>query len=303
MNKNLRGIDLNLLTVFDAIMTEEKLSKAGDRLGMTQPAVSAALARLRVTFNDELFLRSRQGMVPTPKANELIKPIRDALGIIRETLEASEDFDPQTSERTFRITMSDFGELTLMPHLLAKVAEQSQFITIQSQPELGKINYEQLKQGQLDLHFDYLQPKDNQLDSIPIAEDVVVVIARRNHPRLSKTISMDEFLAERHIILNYRDKKKTILEQLLEGQKLSRRVLAEATQYTAVPEMVVRTDAIAVLPKRMALYYQSLLPLEVMPSPLPLATLHAYMVWNKALNRDQGHQWLRNLIFSLQEQL
>jgi len=299
MKKNLRGIDLNLLTVFDAIVAEGKLSKAGERLGMTQPAVSGALARLRITFDDELFIRTGQGMEPTPKAHTLIEPIRDALSIIQATLEHSKTFDPYTSQRVFKLSMSDVVELSLMPLLLKKVSEQSPSISFESFPELSKSSFELLKQGQLDIYFDYIEPKDKQLEYYKVAEDFAVVIARENHPRIDKKISMKQYLAERHIILNHRHNRKTVLEQLLEGKKLPRKVLAEVRQYTAVPEMVTQTDAIAVLPKRLAYYYANLLPIKIMPFPLLLNKLPAFMIWHKALNQDQGHLWLRKLILEL----
>lgn len=299
LKRNLRSIDLNLLTVFDAIMTEGKLSKAGERLGMTQPAVSGALARLRLTFGDELFLRTRHGMLPTPRAQSLIKPIREALNLIVESIELLEEFDPETSTRRFVVSTGDLGELILMPALLRLIEKQSPKIEVESRADSTQMNVELLKQGVLDVYFDYLVPEDPQLAFHKIAEDFPVVIARQSHPRIENKISMESYLSERHIILSHRHKQKTILEELLGVKALPRKILAEVQQYTAMPEIVAQTDALAVIPQGMAVYYARLLPIKIIPFPGKLNKLGAYMIWNKAFDRDVGNKWLREQVLKL----
>ena len=302
MKQNLRGVDLNLLTVFDAIMTEGKLSKAGEKLGMTQPAVSNALARLRVTFKDDLFIRNRQGVTPTPKAHSLYPPIRDALHLIRDTIDTHNEFDPTTSTRSFKLSMSDIGELILMPLLLNASTNLNATVKFEVFPELNNTNFELLKQGLIDFYFDYKDTPDKQLESLRVAEDDAVVIVRKEHPRIKNSISEKQYYAEHHILLNHRHNQKTVLEQLLGKKMQPRKVLAEVSQFTAVPEMITRTDAIAVMPRRIALYYAQLLPIKLLPSPLPFEKLSVFMIWNKALNRDPGHFWLRSLLTGLNEQ-
>ncbi len=297
---NLRSIDLNLLTVFDAVMESGKLSIAAQTLGMTQPAVSNAVARLRLTFSDELFVRSRYGMTPTPKAQELINPVRQALNIIQSTLDPDSRFDPNTSTRTFKLAIGDYGELVLLPALLSILSQYKGKLKIQTFPETDKTSYELAKQAQLDFYFDYKKPENEQLDYCQVSEEEVVVIARKQHPKLKHSITKNEYIQAQHIIVKFNHHNLTMLEDFLKlDKRIPRKVMAEVRQYIALPGLITNTDCIATVPRRMAEHYAFRDNIKIMPLPFKMEKTKAYMIWHKAMNQDEGHTWLKNIIIKL----
>ncbi len=297
MKPNLRSVDLNLLTIFDAIMQTGKLSSAADQLGMTQPAVSNALSRLRLTFDDDLFFRSRHGMVPTPRSHELIEPIRHALSLIEGTLEGNSDFDPDNSSRTFSLAIGDFGETVLLPALLARISHYKGDVKIRSYPELESTSYELVKQGQLDFYFDYKPPKDARLKSCKFTTDELVVIARNNHPKIRGSLSREAFLDARHIILNHRHSGPSLLENILrEASPIPRKSVVEINQYVAVPGLVSSSDCIATLPKRMAEHFAQRESIQILPLPYRTKQTTTWLIWHRGMEKDKGHQWMKQIL-------
>jgi LysR family transcriptional regulator, transcriptional activator for leuABCD operon len=297
---NLRSVDLNLLTVFEAVMNTRKLSEAANLLGMTQPAASNAVARLRLTFEDELFIRTRHGVVPTAKAEELIIPIRQALALIQDSLNDNNEFDPNTSERTFKLAVGDYGEVVLLPALLGVLSQYSGKFRIQTPPERDKQNYELVKQGLIDFYFDYAVPTDAQLDYCQVGEEELVVIARKNHPAFTQKLSKKSYLKANHVVLSFRHQQKTMLDDLLNLKKnMPRQVTAQVRQYAAIPSLVTQSDCIATLPRRMAEHYASNGAITIFPFPFDVEKNKYYMSWHKSKNRDRAHQWLKQTIVDL----
>lgn len=299
MSLNLRSVDLNLLTVFDAIVEERKLSAVAERLGMTQPAVSNALSRLRLTFDDELFVRSRQGMLPTPRAQELIDPIHSALSTIQDALDPDREFDPTRSERVFKLAVGDFGEMLLMPALMDYLVRIDSGIRVQTYPELDAQSLELARKAQIDFYFDYKIPDDGPLEYCQVAEDVPVVIASSEHPRLGEHLLLEDFVRERHIILTYRHRHRTLLDVLLQERSVERKVLAEVRHHIALPGLVHATDALATVPRQLAEHFAQILPIRVYPLPIECQPFPLYMQWHQSLNRDRAHLWMRNLLLEL----
>ncbi len=297
MTASLRGIDLNLLTVFDAVMREESFSRAAGTLGMTQPAVSNAVARLRHTFDDPLFVRTRYGMTPTERASELIGPVREALGILQETLDSATAFDPARSNRTFRLAMGDYGELILLPALLRLFGDCGGDMTVQVDPESDVDSLAGLKRGAVDFFFDYRPPDDAQLDACSLGDEEVVVIARQAHPLAGKRLTKKTYLAAKHVVLTQRDASRTLLESLWpQHESIPRKVMARVRQYAAMPSLVVQTDCLATLPRRMAELSAQRFPLEIYPLPFSSRRVPSYMIWHRSRARDKGHRWLKQAI-------
>ncbi|RLU02086.1 MAG: LysR family transcriptional regulator [Ketobacter sp.] len=296
MKLNLRSIDLNLLTIFDAIMQHKRMSAAAEALHMTQPAVSHALARLRTTFQDELFIRTRSGMQPTPQARQLAGPIREALLQIQDALQSAEPFDPMTAERTFKIAFAQYGEMSLLPSLLNKVNQQSTRVGIQSVGENNAEAVAQLKDGGLDFCFDMQAPNDERLESCLFTEEDWVVIARRDHPRYLKRISAKQYFEADHIVLALKGGRKQLIQRTMADLGGERRVLAETQQLIAIPSLVMQTDAIATIPSKLAEFplYDSQLRCLKLPFTLPKTPF--YLIWHRAMNNDRGHNWMKDLI-------
>ena len=300
MQINLRSVDLNLLTIFDAIMQTGKISAAAKQLGMTQPAVSNALGRLRLTFEDELFLRSRYGMTPTPKARELFEPVREALALIESTLAARASFDPEESSRTFNLAIGDFGEIVLLPALLKRLGAHQGDLRIRSFPELDSSSYDLVKQGQLDFYFDYRPARHEQLDSCPFTTEELVVIARRDHPSLRRTLTRKQYLDADHIILNDRHSGPSLLERVLrQDSPIPRRSVVEINQYVAVPGLVSCTDCIATLPRRMAEHFAQREPIRLLPLPFRTKQSTTHLIWHRSQEKDPGHQWLKGVMLEI----
>ncbi len=297
---NLRSVDLNLLTVFAAVMEHGKLSGAAEHLGMSQPAVSNAVARLRLTFKDELFIRSRHGMLPTQRAKELIAPVLQALEIVQNALNPENTFDPNQSNRTFKLAIGDYGELILLPALLSIFSQFKGDLQIQTFPEVNNESFELVKQGQIDFYFDYKPPIEEQLDYQQIGEEEVVVITRKNHPIFKTHLSHDDYLNAKHIILKFHHSSLTMLEDFLRiNKRIPRKVMAEVRQYVAIPGLIMQTDCIATVPKKMAEYYAQHQAIKIFPFPFEMEKTKTFMIWHKAMNQDQGHQWLKQKTLDL----
>ncbi len=300
MKPHLRSVDLNLLTVFDAVMREPNFSAAAVSLGMTQPAVSNAVARLRDTFGDALFVRGRHGMTPTPRARELVGPVREALDIIRGALDPAADFDPSRSDRVFHLALGDYGELVLLPFLLRRLRDCGGNLAIHTYPEHDPESLALVKEGRLDFFFDYRPPEDDQLDACVLGEEEAVVIARRRHPVVKRRLTKKMYLEAGHVVLGRPHPNQTLLEALWRDRgPLPRRVAARVRQYAAMPRLVAQSDCLATVPRRMAEQAARGLPIAIHRLPFDLGPIPTWMVWNRALERDKGHAWLKQAILEI----
>ncbi len=300
MTANLRNVDLNLLTVFDAVMRDGNLSLAARTLGMSQPAVSNAVARLRDTFDDPLFVRGRYGMTPTPRATELCGPIREALGILQETFDSTAAFDPARSDRTFHLAMGDYGELVLLPTLLRRIRESGDSLSIHTHPDTEADTVERLERSALDFAFGYRPPDNERLESCPLGKEEIVVIARKDHPRIGKHLTKKAYLEARHIVLAQPDSNRTVLESLWsQHDSIPRKVSARVRQYAAMPGLVAQSDCMATLPRRMAEFAAHNTSIEIHRLPITSGRVSSFMIWHRSRERDKGHAWLKDVILSL----
>lgn len=300
MKINLRHVDLNLLTIFEAVIRTGKLSGAAESLGMTQPAVSSAVSRLRLTFKDDLFIRGRYGVEPTPRARELETPIRQALTTIQASLEAGNEFDPDSSMRTFSLAIGDYGELILLPALMAVLDQFQGQLKVVTYPELDQHSFDLLKQGQIDLYFDYHKPEDERLDYCTLSEEEAVVIARHNHPGIKGTLSKAGYLNADHVTLRFRHGSLTMLEDMqFDKKRIPRKVKAEVSQFMALPGLVAQSDCLATVPSRMAEYIAEREAIDIYPLPFKNKKNKTYMIWHRAMNQDNPHQWLREIIMDI----
>ncbi|WP_348720143.1 LysR substrate-binding domain-containing protein [uncultured Alcanivorax sp.] len=302
--KNLRSVDLNLLTVFEAIMVYGSLSAAAEKLGMTQSAVSQALGRLRLTFQDEVFVRRGNGMRPSNHAVQIYPEIRKALSSIRIAIESKQFFDPENSERNFKLAMGDYGEHLLLPELLRTLEKYKGGLSLQNYPNTDPNVFTQLEQAELDLFFDARPSVSATTQSCKLLSEELVVICGANHPRLNTSVTVNQFLSERHVVLAVGDSSHTLLEGML-GKPFtgSRRVAARVNQYVAIPRLVAATDAIATLPRRMADYFMEREAIRTLSFPSPDAFFDVFMVWHCSFNNDAAHQWLRQCVIDLTKRL
>jgi len=296
---NLRSVDLNLLTLFDAIFEERQLSRAADKLGMSQSAASNALARLRLTFKDDLFIRTREGMEPTPKAQVLALHVREGLDSIRIALSDDSEFDPSKSQRTFRLLLNDFIEPVILPRLLKTIQAEGEQLALQSFSSQRPEYFDQLKKAQIDFHFGLKPTTDPQFECLKIYQETLSVLASSNHPRLGDTLSADEYLRERHIIFTNHDERTTSLDLVLEPhQSIPRKLLVQASHLSLVPDLVTHSDALATMPTQTAKRFCRTHDLQRYDFPMEIGSLPLYMIWHKSLNQDKAHQWLKGKLLS-----
>jgi LysR family transcriptional activator for leuABCD operon len=294
---NLRAIDLNLLTIFDAIMLEGKLSKAALRLHMSQPAVSQALGRLRQTVGDELFIRTHSGMKPTARAAALAGPIRSILAQIKDALDPQQNFDPTQSTHAFKVNFGAYGEFSILPPLLKRIHQQQTAINIQSINSENSIA--QLRSGDLDVSFIPYNLRDDNFEVRKFGSTEFVVIARRQHPRLRGSFSLEDYAREKHVLVRSNERYKGFSHQELMGLRKSRRIMTEVHNIASIPQVISHTDAVAAMPRALAEFFQQQHPIEVYPFPMSAPSTSIYLTWHKSMNMDKGHQWLRDIIMEL----
>jgi LysR family transcriptional regulator, nod-box dependent transcriptional activator len=292
----LSQIDLNLLVVLDAILTERSVTEAGHRLGLSQPAVSAGLRRLRELFNDPLLERAGSRWRLTPLAIELADPLQQILASIDTAVNRRTGFDPQTSHRRFRIAAADDVSFVLVQPVLeqlATVAPNVRLLVVRPDNETGT----RLATRQLDLSIE----PDGRYRSLGfrsqrVYRDRWVVGAWTGNSQIGDELSYEQFLELGHVSVSVRPYTVTLVEKVVGGltQKLDVQIVSES--FTSLAMLLRGTQRIALIPGRLAEMLQDAAQIRIMPPPLPLAAPTFAMAWPGLYDRDEGHIWLRSVI-------
>lgn len=292
-------LDLNLLVVFDAIMRERSVGGAARALHLSQPAVSGALARLRDALGDQLFVRTHQGMVPTRRALELGPIVSDALSSLRYAVNARQEFDPATSERTFTVLMSEIGQLLFLPLIsqhIRSVAPGNRLVAVPADPTSQE---KALENGELDLAIGvWPQLKRGVLEK-PLFKDGWVCLAREDHPAVGEELSLDDYLSLEHVTVTSMSGGDRIIAKFLRQHKRERRVALQVTDFLAAALIVARTDLIATAPTTLARFAADAARLKIADISFDLPVIDLRLYWHKRSETDYGAIWLRNTIFDL----
>jgi DNA-binding transcriptional LysR family regulator len=292
MAVNLKNVDLNLLVIFEAIYATKNISRAADRLAMSQPAVSNALARLRDLLDDPLFVRAPGGVEPTVKARELVTPVREALGLIGRYLDAGPTIDLATYKRLFRIIIIDTLEPLMMPAVVRTITSQAPHIDIECIQPHPKF-YEDIRAGTIDLAC-FAYPIDStEIVVKAICPVDLVVVARRGHPEITKPLDFETFQRLPHIGLGRQLRGLTNVDSKLAASEMPRRVVYMASKIWAIPPMVERTDLLGLLPRAFVSEVADNFDLDVHELPVEIPEQHIYMMWHPMNEHDPGHIWLR----------
>lgn len=294
MKLNLKSIDLNLLTVFDAIMETRKLSKAGDQLGMSQPAMSAALFRLRQTMKDDLFIRSHEGMIPTPRAKIIHQSVSRALELIREELRSGREFQPEFCERHFRVLGGDYMEILFYGLLLSTINPKAPQLTSEIRPLDASAFNQALKRGEIDIALHYTHLEDDGLNHELVLEDKLVVVARKGHPRIRKKVTKNLFMQEKHVTLLLSKDNLSHLDIFMKNRKIERKVGARVTQFSSMIPVVLNTDYLGVMPERLARWFSSYHKISYYSIPFAMPILEIQLIWANRFNSDLAHAWFRS---------
>jgi DNA-binding transcriptional LysR family regulator len=298
---NITGIDLNLLLVFEALYQERHVGRAAQRVGLSQPAASSALARLRELFEDRLFIRGRLAMTPTPRADQLAPPIQAGLLQIRRAFEGERGFESQTSQRKFRLAMTDLAEWQLLPVLAARFAKSAPEIRIHVQrlPALFAFPEVEFAAKSFDLAIGFL-PDPRSLPGSVLSENLFedrnVVVARKGHPQLRNGLDFELFASLSHAAVIYRSEGAGIIDSMLAARGKQRRLCYASPHFAHVLHVVAKSDMIACLPEQYVQGFVRELGLKVFPAPIDLPAFTTRMLWERRLQEDSGHRWLRQQI-------
>ena len=293
---NLAGIDLNLLVVFDALMTEQHLTRAAQKIGLSQPATSNALSRLRSLFNDDLFIKTSKGMTPTPRAIELAASIHQSLLQVQTAIYSEPEFIPQKSDRVFRLGMDDYSELVFLPKLLAQMQILAPKVKIQVRSTNWMRSPKLLDADEIDLavgHCPQFQPwHTKQL----LYEEYFVCVASAKRFKNRKAIAIDEYVAATHLLVSPKEDMVGLVDEALAQQNLSRNVAMSVPNFLIVPFILVNTNFIATLPAHLVTTFVEVWQLYACPLPFQMNGFSVDLLWHNKNDREAGHVWLRNLM-------
>ena len=289
----IKDTDLNLFIAFDVIYTEKNLTKSGQVLGITQPAVSNALARLRDLFNDELFIRTSRGMIPTPVANQLIGDIRNALSLIQNTISVSEKFDPSTAEMTFKISIGDTSEYRLLPLLIKELAEIAPKVKVETYLTPRKDAPRELASGAIDFSIDPPLQSDQHLKHEKIYQEDYVMIVREDHPILEREkITIEDYLDLSHIHITNRKTGMGHVDMTLYKLGLTRDIYLRAQHFLVAPYIVEQSDMAITTTKGFAVDRN--LAWRELPFDIDPLVLHLY--WHENNDNESSSKWMRELM-------
>jgi len=292
---NLSKVDLNLFIVFDAIYTEANLTRAGQIVGITQPAVSNALARLRETFNDPLFVRTAQGMVPTPMAQNIIGPVRNALALLRTSVQESRIFTPLQANKTFRISMTDLTEAVILPPLFQRLRRLAPALMIESFLCKRRETTKELAAGRLDFAIDAPLNTDPQVRHVKLMQDRYVCAMRQGHPLTDSTLSVDSYLGLTHIHISSRRNGLGYVDLALGKMGVQRKIALRSQHYLMAFQVLQQTNMVMTVPERFARRHQ----LRYLGLPVDVPALETHLYWHESTDQDPANRWMREQIIEL----
>ncbi|WPH24438.1 LysR family transcriptional regulator [Variovorax paradoxus] len=300
---NINSIDLNLFLVFQAIYATRSVTLAGDRLGMTQSAVSNALKRMRERFNDALFVRSADGMVPTPVAERLIAPIEEGIACLVQAVDQGRTFEPETSSRIFRIAVNDIGQLVMVPELLSvarSIAPGVRFETVDVSVAEAR---QRMLHGQIDVALGSWEAMGPSFYQQRLFDETFVVLMAKASPLGTRErIELDDYLAAEHIAYRPQGTTDLQLQQTLEraGALDRRRVVLTAAHSLGLTSIVATSGLLLTAPARLAkAMVASRADLHSVEAPFEVRPFEIRQQWHERFHQDSGNRWLRELIFGL----
>lgn len=300
---NLRAIDLNLLTVFDAVITEGNITRAAAKIGMSQPAMSIAISRFRHIAKDPLFERTGRGVKPTARAQQLATPIRRALEMVSGALEQGAEFDISLSERTFNLVLGDYGELVLLPLLMQTLAKANSRIQIKAHSSRGLDLMKEMHFGSIDLNLWVMPMEGEQFSSLQVGTIDEVCLVRKDHPTVGDSLTLKQFAQLNHLIYELPGGYgPSIIDRELWAHGLQRQHSITVHSFFNAPRILSSTDLIASMPMQIAKSFAQVHALKIIASPIQQA-LPVFFNWHKSNDTDAGHKWLRQHLIKLHSQL
>ena len=296
---NIALVDLNLLIVFDAVMRERNVTRASKRIGMTQPAVSNALNRLRHLAKDDLFIRTSEGVVPTARAISLAPPIRQAINLVENAFDPS-SFDPKKADDNFNIAISNYTASIIFPRLAEILEKKAPNINIRSK-QLGDVDLlKELEAANLDFIIAGQQLNEgSNCVAAPLYNEHFVCVMRKGHPLSKKNkLTVHDFASSKHLMVATTGKAFGFIDYLLELKGLKRRVAMTVNQFLVAPNIIRKSNMILTCSKRVAENFK-LEGVKILPIPLITNPLKLKILWHKRADSNPGNQWIREQIIDI----
>jgi len=289
------NIDLNLLIVFDAVMQTRNLTRAGRRLGLSQPATSHALARLRNMLHDDLFVRAPEGMQPTPRAQQMAGPVREALRTLSATLEP-DAFDPARSTRQFTLAMNNYAARAIAPTLLRRVAATAPGVTLDIRPQGTADALDLLDADGVDLALAILTDGGERFKCAGVMQDDYVAVLDRGHAAAAEpSLSIERFATIPRVAISSTGDDTGFVDEALEQHGFVRRIAARVP-FLSIVLVLVGSDLVVVMPRRVAMDLSTVCPVVVRELPFPSPRISLSMIWHRRVDNQPAHRWLRDMV-------
>ena len=287
------SFDLNLFVILNAIYTEGSLTKAAEVVGITQPAVSNALSRLREKFNDDLFVRTGSGMVPTQKTENMILDVQSALTLIQKSVNEPDTFEPKTSERNFKLSLGDVSEGRVLPFIMKEIYKDAPNVSVGSFAYPRSDQVHALSTNNLDFVVDPIIPATDEVDSTKVFEDDFVVMHREDHDISKfKNVTIDNILDLKHLHVSGRKRGLHLIDVELEKIGFKRNVSLRCQHFLIAPSIINSTDLVLMGTRSFA-KRNNLAFVEI---PIEIPSMEYFLIWHKSDEGDGGHIWMKDLV-------
>ncbi len=293
---NISALNLNLLPALDALLAERSVSRAGARLGLSQPAVSNALGQLRSLLGDPLLVRRANGMVPTERALALAEPVRAAMAAIERSLAPAPAFDPATARREFVIVTNDFVALALLPRLLSRLRREAPGVRLHVRAFQEHVIPPDLERGDADLLFSFSQTLPPGHQAADLFQDRLVFVARQGHPQVRGRITLAAYTKLAHVIVSHQPNARGVVDDALAAQGRTRQVALRLSHFLLVPHVLAATDYVAALSELVARPLARSLRLQIQKLPVAVPPGTVRMVWHERTASSPAHGWLRAVV-------
>jgi DNA-binding transcriptional LysR family regulator len=296
---NIAAVDLNLLVAFHAMLEHRNVTRAGEAIGLSQPAMSAAVRRLRLLIEDPLFIRAGLEMKPTPRALQLSAAVRQVIQTVQSEILQPAQFEARSSNRTFTVLMPDIGEANFLPRILAMLTREAPQLKLCTLSMPRHAAAESLESGAADLAMGYF-PDLQKTGFVQqrLMRSSHVSLVRKKHPVIGERMSLDEFMAASHLVVKPHGREHVFEKHLLQ-QGITRRVVLEISNFLSLLPIIESTDLIATVPQDLADFCVQHGQVRTVPTPVKAPVIDVQLHWHQRLQKDPGHAWLRSAIYRL----
>ena len=294
------NFDLNLLRIFDALRRHGHLGKAAEELNLSQPAASSALKRLREELGDVLFVKTRSGMQPTPRAIQLAPVVQSVLADIRERVLKAPNFVPDKAQRTFTIAMSDVGEMVSLPRLLQRVTSLAPSVNVTTVSLAPKQLLTSLQRSEVDLAIGYFP----DLDGVDVFQQHLVrhsfvCLVRQNHPAVQGRLTKKLFCELPHAVVQVEGRRQEIVERFLKEHGIQRREVLHTPHFLSIPMTIAMTDLVVTVSSDVGEIFARFAELEILDPPYKMPRFDVNQYWHRSQHDDPGNRWMRGLVREL----